>query len=877
MAEFYSKHGPHKLRISVGHKNLGRVKNKTVTWTQLLQAASTPQHDVQYTLEQYKNLSLTMQSELKNVGFFVGGHCDDGVRRITNVRERWVLTLDVDECSPAHVADIEWGLSGISDFEFYSYSTRKHTRENPRLRILIPLARPVDAEAYHALSRIVGEMFDVTMKAIDPVSFRATQLMYWPSVCKDAEFFSFHNPGILLDPVEVLKNFGDWEDHTKLPRSERDSSNFSAAGRKPEDPTKKSGVVGAFCRVYDVPAAIEEFLPDLYVDPVETPQGLRYTYAKGTTSHGAIVYDDGKFLYSNHMHDPAAGHSQNAFDLVRIHLYGDADARVKEGTTPMNLPSSKAFIARLKEDEAVSSALRDENYDFDQATRQDLDDEDTFEALDAPKSDVVEGDLDDEPEEIKSTKWLDRLDLNSDGIIKATMHNIVLILLNDVRFAGCIRRNLFNYRKVYYRELDFKAFGDLEIPVTDRINGSEWTDAHDRFVKLMLESPRGKNKPGYGLRANIQDLRDAIEHAADRRSVHPVRVYLESVKWDGKPRMENLFIDYLGADDSKRFKKYHQTTARLTLLAAVPSIYEPGHKFDFMPVLEGVQGKRKSSFVAGLSKGLWFREMGDIGDKNKTVETMTGAWILEWAELQQFGRAEIQQIKAFLSSAGETTRLAYARNTSTFLRQCIFIGTTNDTEYLRDPTGGRRFWPVACTVREIDTDKLAKNIDQIWAEALTMYRQLREENPDGVLPLYITDEETDKVAKWLQESRRQITNEETLADQIETWLEQPVPVAEAEGRVAEKDSDTWDDDGQLVYRHTVCSAEIYEKVMGYDRKRIATDRLNQNLISKAMHFVAGWTRHPDANARYGEYGKQRVLYKRDVPKKWPPVPDDDDI
>jgi putative DNA primase/helicase len=189
-----------KLRISIGEKNLGKVKNKTTTWAKLISKMSEPLVDVQHTLPQYLNLSKERQAELKNVGFFVGGHCDGGVRRIGSIQERWVVTLDVDECTMAHVFDLKSGASELSEYEFFVYSTRKHTPEKPRLRIILPLEKPCEAEAYHALSRILAEKFDVTMESIDPVSYRITQLMYWPSVCKEADFLTFRNSGRLIVP-----------------------------------------------------------------------------------------------------------------------------------------------------------------------------------------------------------------------------------------------------------------------------------------------------------------------------------------------------------------------------------------------------------------------------------------------------------------------------------------------------------------------------------------------------------------------------------------------------------------------------------------------------------------------------------------------------
>lgn len=837
-----------KLRISIGDKNLGKAKNKTATWAQLISKMSEPMVDIRHTLPQYLNLSKERQAELKNQGWFVGGHCDEGIRQIGKIKERWVVTLDVDECSQAHVFDMECGLMELSKYEFFAYSTRKHTPEKPRLRVIIPLDSPCEAEAYHALSRILAEKFDVSMESIDPVSYRVTQLMYWPSVCKDADFYVFHNSGEVCSPEDVLNEFGDWQDHTKLPRSERDTSGHAAAGKKPEDPETKEGLVGAFCRSYDVTAAINEFLSEIYIDPVETHHGIRYTYAGGTTSHGAIVYDDGKFLYSNHMHDPAAGHSQNSFDLVRIHLFNDLDKKVKEGTSPMSMPSVKAMLDFLADDKEIAKELRASKYDLESMFREPVDDDDVFQ-------DLGQGD-DSEEDDDDLTDWTDELDANAEGVIKPVMNNVVLILMNDPRFKKCVRRNLFSNRQVYMDELNLKPFKCDPLPNTDRVNGSLWTDTHTLYVKMMLESPRGKQKPGYGLQLSKENLNSAIELAGARQAFHPVKDYLHSLKWDGKKRAEKLFITYLGAADNE----YHREVCRLTLLAAVTRIFEPGHKFDFMPVLEGMQGKRKSTFVKVLAKN-WFSEMDHVDDKNKAIETMSGSWILEFNEMQQFSRADVNRVKAFLSATDETTRLAYERNPRKFLRQCIFIGTTNQKEYLKDETGNRRFWPVLCEILRIDIDKLKRNVDQIWAEVATWYFELREAQPFGDLPLYLKDESLIDFATALQASRKPETPEEILAGQIEHWLSQPITLNELKGTLASEEDPFSEDKSRCAERVRTCSAEIYEKVLGNDRKRLSSDKTAQFQIGKAMQFVQGWARMSKPSY-YGSYGKQAVMYER---------------
>jgi putative DNA primase/helicase len=857
MSNYQTQHNI-KLRISTGKKDLGKVKNRITTWQSMIDQMCKVHLDPNNTLPQYLALSKDEQARIKNQGFFVGGHCDGGIRRISNMTDRYLVTLDVDECNMGHQFDLECGLTELNKYEFFAYSTRKHTPESPRLRIILPLEKPCEGEAYHALSRILASMFDLSMASVDPVSFRITQLMYWPSVCKDAQFVTFHNPGELANAQTILDEFGDWRDFTKLPRSERDESTYTGAGKKPENPETKEGFVGAFCRVYDVPAAIDTFLSDYYVNQTETQQGLRYTYAKGTTSLGAIVYDDGKFLFSNHMHDPAAGHSQNAFDLVRLHLYGDLDQKAKPDTAPMRLPSFKAMIESLQSDTAVLRDLRDQKYDMGRVTGEAPNDDGAFESVD------YDPDLDDEPVKTGDDEvfWMDKLELSGEsGLIKPTMYNLALILMNDERFALAVRRNQFNSRKVYFKELGLKEYGLQKLPVMDAINGSDWTDSHGRYIKIMLEWPRGKNKPGYGLRATDRDLNDAIDHAADRQAFHPVRDYLLSLRWDGKARVRTLFVDFLGAENTA----YHREVCYLTLVGAVTRIFEPGHKFDYMPVLEGAQGKRKSAFIETLARGIWFREMGDINDKNRSIESMSGAWLLEFAELHQIGRSEVNKIKEFLTVKSETSRMAFERNTRTFQRQCVFFGTTNDREYLRDNTGNRRFWPVMCTIEEINIEKLERVVDQVWAEAVKIYQDMRKEKPYGHLPLYLVDKSIAKDAVKMQASRKILSNEEILADQIESWLEQPIAPEEAKGLSYARDDSGFEGEEDAkpdtVPRTKTCAGEVYEKVLGNSRKTFSTDKNGQYLIARAMQLVSGWERI-DGFFRYGQYGRQRVMYQR---------------
>lgn len=455
-------------------------------------------------------------------------------------------------------------------------------------------------------------------------------------------------------------------------------------------------------------------------------------------------------------------------------------------------------------------------------------------------------------------EWRQLLHLNEDGVVKATLHNLEIILRHDPRTRGIARFNEFTQEVVYrgepgrvrQRKKAPKAARQLLGPIwklRDPVNGDLWTDEKDNAIRAVLEAPTTQG--GYGIRVSDRDLKAAVDLVARDASFHPVREYLNGLAWDGVPRMAGLFTRYLGAPDTP----YTREVARLMLLGAVVRAFEPGHKFDFVVIYEGLQGKRKSTFISTLAKN-WFAELdGDFHDTKQMVELMQGAWIMEIPELQGFSRADVRVIKAFISRTEDKTRLAYARRARVFPRQCIFNGSTNDRAYLRDDTGGRRFWPIECTVTEIDTDHFAANVDQVWAEAVTVYRQMRKEKPFGLLPLYLTDPEARAEAEAMQESRRVESAEDGLAGRIAAWLDTPIDPDFEDLTVAP---------AHRRRRNEVCLIEIYEELLGGDPKAYAGQASISQALGRAMKRVQGWTQV--GTRKTAKYGPQRVYRRVDA-------------
>ncbi|WP_242136967.1 VapE domain-containing protein [Sphingomonas sp. TREG-RG-20F-R18-01] len=557
------------------------------------------------------------------------------------------------------------------------------------------------------------------------------------------------------------------------------------------------------------------------------------------------------------------GGSQEGFDLWLLHTKRSAkftgDAQIRE----MRRIKWRSF-GKYRGAAVTMASIR--QWARDAATSEwvdeldDLDDDDVPRNPEAPAADAMEDAIASLMKETPADElpWQSLLDINEEGGIKPTLHNVELVLKNDTRLIGLAQINEFTQETVQRtapgkrgrrranqakptRELTGRVW---HVPADDERNGVLWSDDRDFAIRTILEAP--KTQGGYGIKVSDRDLKAGIVLAANDHAFHPVQEYLLALKWDGVSRVDGLWVDYVGATDDR----YHRDVARLMMTAAVTRIFEPGHKFDFATILEGLQGKRKSTLIEVLGCN-WSAELdGDFHDSKSLVELMQGSWIMEIPELTGFGRADVRAIKAFISRRNDRVRLAYARRAGQFPRQCIFVGSTNDREYLKDDTGGRRFWPVQCNLpfgREIDTELLKRNIDQLWAEAVQLYRAMRVERPFGTLPLYLSDPESRLTAARLQESRRIEGPDDVLAGRIAEWLDQPV----INGDVR----DDLDANGDPVYRMEVCTAMIWVDCMGKDLSGFKTQE--QGSVNRAMSKVPGW--ESDGSMRFPRFGKQRVF------------------
>lgn len=339
-----------EIHLAIGSsKTEKKWKNRSQNWSDFLQRLATPTV-TQETVSDYKKMPKSRQDDIKDVGGFVGGWLKEGKRKRGHAQQRSLVTLDADSTTLDFWEDVKL----LFDHAAAIYTTHSHLVKGPRYRLIIPLERPVTAEEYEPLARKLAEIFG--MDNFDDTTYQAERLMYFPSHSLDGEYFTDYLDLPWVDPDEVLSGYEDWRDSSFWPESSRGHSIRESQAKKAGDPLEKKGVVGAFCRSYDIVSAIETFLPEIYGP---TGRDDRWTYLGGSTSGGLVIYDD-KFAYSHHGTDPVGDQLVNAFDLVRIHKFGDLDDDAKAGTPPQKMKSYRAMNEFLQEDELVMGQMQKE-------------------------------------------------------------------------------------------------------------------------------------------------------------------------------------------------------------------------------------------------------------------------------------------------------------------------------------------------------------------------------------------------------------------------------------------------------------------------------------------------------------------------------------
>lgn len=792
---------------------------EAISWPDFIERCREPRRGRE-THAEYMAMSKDKQAAIKDVGGFVAGRLVGERRKRGCCTGRSMITLDMDNCAPDSTD--QW----VEELRFCGmplliYSTYKHDRQHPRLRVVIPTDREMTVEEYGAVARAVAVMIDPTLAVFDKTTFEPERLMYWPACSKDSEpVFYGSTEGCTLSVDEVLSlNYQDWHNIAEWPLCPGESPTESRSGRQ-ADPCAKQGLVGAFCREYSVSRAIYEFLPETYT---EAAPG-RYTYTLGSTTGGAVLYDDDKFLYSHHSTDPAGGRLVNAWDLVRIHLFGALDSEAKPDTPTNRLPSY-AKMTEWVNDNLPEIAAR-------------VTAERVSEAIDGFEP-VPEG-----------KDWRLLLARSQKGEILSTAQNMLLILTHDPVLAGRIWDDSFSNRRKCRGPLPWDSLsedsGTGEDCDTDEERG--WSDSDDAGLRWYFET-------AYHL-TGASKVRDSACLIAAKNARDPVAEYLSGLTWDGTPRLDTVFTDYLGAEDND----YTRAVARKCLVAAVARVFQPGYKYDQVVIFSGPQGAGKSSFLAKLGQK-WFSDSIASFQGKDARESLRGVWIIELGELTAMDKSESEAVKQFISQTEDWYRPSYGVNAQQFPRRCVFFGTSNKSDFLRDSTGNRRFWPIDVyrfrpkyDIREMGRDSWLDDdtVAQIWAEAVMRYREGEPTwiKGDQEALALLEQEKHQEVDQWYPIIREFVSRpiprdwSQWNADQREAWW-------------AENYADA--DQVETTTRHKVCIAEIWCELLHNSMNRI--DLRDQRRIGSCLDMLPGWSR--GSTARNGFYGIQRSWVKDD--------------
>lgn len=781
-----------ELTISLGNKRTDKIWTQTSYSLEQFEARISTTIRTAETVAEYKKLEKSKQDNIKDVGGFVLGKLDKGRRKKDAVLSRSALTLDMDFATPGIMDEVELFFS----FFAYFYSTHKHTKEHPRLRLILPLSREVSAEEYQAVARKVAE--DIGMELFDDTTYEPSRLMYWPSTSQDGEFVFKKLEGDFLNPDTVLARYQNWKDTTEWPVSSRQNKLLERAIAKQADPLGKSGLIGAFNRTYTITEAIEKFLGDVY-KPSSIPG--RFDYIHATTSAGVVLYDD-KFAYSHHATDPYGHRLLSAFDLVRLHLFGDQDDEEKKDSAKQ--PSYKAMQDYVLKDDATRETLAKER-------------------------------LADATLEFADTEnWQASLELDKTGRVKDTLSNIATILHFDP-----------NLQNIVYNE--FKNVIDVIGEVPWRRSRSGWNDSDLANAKLYFERVYGIWSP-----TKFKDALLAV--VTSYRLYHPIKEYLEPLVWDGVERIDSLLIVYLGAKDTA----YTRAVMRKTMVAAIARIYEPGIKFDSILVLNGPQGIGKSTFFLKLGKE-WFSDSLAISDmRDKTAaEKLQGYWILEISEMTGIRKTDVETVKSFISRQDDKFRQAYGVNVESHPRTCIIVGSTNsEGGFLRDVTGNRRFWPI----RVSDASQLKPwelvDVDQLWAEAKVYYEAGEE--------LFLKGKAENEANKERQEAMESDDREGIVAEYLDTLLPDnwaKMDLYERRTFLAGSDFGSQTLKG-TEQRERVCIMEIWCECFGKERQNIK--KADSYEIEGILNKIGGWNKYTGnttGKMKFSLYGTQRAFVR----------------
>jgi predicted P-loop ATPase len=762
------------IKVALCNRKTDRkYKNQEMTWQAIKDRNADPVRTSE-TVQEYPRLSRSRRDQLKDQGGFVGGWLKEGIRKNGHVICRTMGTLDADhvEAGVDFPSKVREALEGA---DYFIYSTHSHTAENPRYRVVIRFSREVGEDEYPALMRMVAK--HIGMDFFDDSTYQANRMMYWASCPSNGDFVFLVQDGDPLNPDKYLDMYHDWRDASQWPVSSRQSEVIRTSMVKQSDPLAKEGLVGAFCRAYyPIDEAIETFLSDVYAP---SAQEGRYDYIPADSSSGVVIYD-GKFAYSHHASDPACDKTLNAFDLVRVHRFGDDD--------PIKTFNAMADLAS-KDERVKLNILHERRVQAETDFKKDDD------------------------------SWKKRLVRETRStVLKNCIWNLNLILDNDPDFASFA-----------FNEMAGRIQVTSKLPWDRPVGNNFWRDADTAQLISLIDIRYGS------FSSRIHDI--SFTKTADDRRFHPIRDYLDALpQWDGVTRVENLFIHSLKADDTP----YIRAVTRKTFAAAVARVYRPGIKFDSVLVLDGEQGIGKSTIVKDLVGSSYYSEslsLTDVNDKS-AAEKLQGFWVVEIGELAGMKKADIEKVKAFFSTSDDQYRPSYGKTVESHPRQCVIIATVNGEHgYLRDVTGNRRYWIVKSNQpRHRMTWRCTEEFrSQFWAEAKAIW--------EGGEKLYLEGDLLSEAEEVQTQAMEQDDREGLIRNYLDTLLPDnwdAMDMYERRAFFSERSSGMTVKG--TVRRTTVCNMEIWCECFGKDPALLSKN--DSYLVTAIMQRIEGWDRSP---------------------------------
>ena len=714
--------------------------------------------------------------------------CTDVHRDNRSVSRRSaILALDIDNPDDGFDLVVESVLDG---YTYAMHTTHSSTPSEPRYRLLVAADRDMDPDEYveatQALAARIGK------DQFDTGSFQAARFMFKPATRKPEWYDYWIGEGVEMEVDDLLVEYDRDLGDIPMPKP----------GKNKRDPFELEDPIGAFNRAYeDLDALIDEY--DL---PYDKESDDRYSLrgSSAEAGFGPVSGAPGLF-YSHHAGDPAYGKTCSAFDLVRLHHFGELDEVAKPGTPVNKLPSHLEMLAVASRDRLVVGEI------FNQMT-------------------ADFGDFDGEDEDPEDHAWRAGLRLTRQGRFDDVVANWDLIREHDPVLNS-----------LYFNMLSMSP------EVRGRLPWREVTSLTRTFDGMDHAELRDYIERRYQFRPSKEQVDHLVVTAASRNRMSPVKDYLDSLVWDGKPRMETCLP---GAADNR----YNRLVARKVLTAAVARVYEPGFKWDHTLVLQGGEGLGKSTWIERLAnvgtveRRTFHYTLGALNSKD-TLLAMHMSWLVVADEGHSLRKADNDALKEFLTRTHDVFRMPYDRDTVVHPRQCVIWSTTNDETFLRRQEGNRRFLMVRC-LEKFDIDAMTPEfVDQIWAEAVMAY-QMGEQ-------LYLTDEE----AALASLERDPFLEEDSNAGVIENFLDTKVPDdwwdKSPEVRMqwmADKNLG-FETEGEMVQDRT-CSRQLWHEALG---QRITPRRVDLLDVVASLRSL-GWT--SVGTQHFPGYGTQTVFERK---------------